>query len=53
MSYSSSKILLQSAISFGKDAMAQKRAIEEPDKIGAPKISYLEEILSVVPPGEI
>lgn len=38
---------------WGKDASAQKKAIEELGKVGAPSMAYLEEILSVVPPGEI
>jgi len=44
---------LKEEAKWGKDAMTQKKAIEELSKSGAPAISYLEEILAVVPPGEI
>lgn len=44
---------LKEEAEWGKDATAQRKAIEELGKIGAPSIGYLEEILSVVPPGEI
>lgn len=38
---------------WGKDVETQKKAIHELEKIGTPALSYLEEILAVVPPGEI
>lgn len=38
---------------WGKDGSAQKKAIENLGRVGAPSMAYLEEILSVVPPGEI
>ena len=44
---------LKEEAKWGKDTMTQKKAIDELGRIGAPAISYLEEILSVVPPGEI
>lgn len=44
---------LKEEAKWGKDATAQKKAIEELGRIGAPSVVYLEEILSVVPPGEI
>lgn len=44
---------LKEEAKWGKDTTTQKKAIEELSKNGAPAISYLEEILSVVPPGEI
>ncbi len=44
---------LKEEAKWGKDAMTQKKAIEELGRSGVPAISYLEEILSVVPPGEI
>ena len=44
---------LKEEAKWGKDTMTQKKAIEELSKIGAPAIGHLEEILSIVPPGEI
>ncbi|AIC16245.1 hypothetical protein [Nitrososphaera viennensis] len=44
---------LKEEAKWGKDTMTQKKAIEELSKSGVPAISYLEEILAVVPPGEI
>lgn len=44
---------LKEEAKWGKDTTKQKKAIEELSKSGAPAISYLEEILAVVPPGEI
>ena len=38
---------------WGRDLETQKKAIEDLRKNGISAISYLEEILAVVPPGEI
>jgi hypothetical protein len=37
----------------GRHAETQKKAIQELGKIGLPALSHLEEILAVLPPGEI
>lgn len=44
---------LKEEAKWGKDTMTQKKAIEELSKSGTPAMNYLEEILAVVPPGEI
>lgn len=44
---------LKEEAKWGKDTMTQKKAIEALGKSGTPAVGYLEEILSVVPPGEI
>jgi hypothetical protein len=38
---------------WGKDVETQKKAIRDLTGIGTPALTHLEEILSVVPPGEI
>lgn len=44
---------LKEEAKWGRDVAAQRKAIEELGRIGAPSMAYLEEILFVVPPGEI
>lgn len=38
---------------WGKDIETQKKAIRDLEKIGAPALGHLEEIWSVIPPGEM
>lgn len=38
---------------WGRDAETQRKAIQELGKIGLPALSHLEEILAVLPPGQI
>jgi hypothetical protein len=38
---------------WGRDKETQKKAIQELGKNGLPALSHLEEILAVLPPGEI
>jgi hypothetical protein len=44
---------LKEEAKWGKDATAQKRAIEELSKSGSSAVTYLEEILLVLAPGEL
>lgn len=38
---------------WGKDIETQKKAIRDLEKIGTPALGHLEEIWSVIPPGEM
>lgn len=44
---------LKEEAKWGKDIIIQKNAIQGLSKNGTPAISYLEEVLSVLPPGEL
>jgi hypothetical protein len=44
---------LKEEAKWGKDMETQKKAVHELEKIGAPALSYLEEVAAVAPPGEI
>ena len=38
---------------WGKDAEIQKKAIRDLERIGTPALNHLEEVWSIIPPGEM